>query len=243
MVLRLLAENWPLDEIIFCDTGMEFPQMYGHLDRLEKHIGRPITRLKAPASFEYYFYKYMPQRKNPTLLGKRGKSWPGPLNRWCTGLLKTRIIDAYLKERYGQDTLIQYIGIAADEPERVKEHRYPLVEWGMTEADCLRYCRERGFDWGGLYDVFKRVSCWCCPLQPLEELRRLRIHFPDLWDRLRYMDDHTWRQFRKDYSVHQLDQRFQLEEEWLRKGLSITGRPFYHALQKELGRQKGADER
>lgn len=242
MVLRLLEENRPLDEIIFCDTGMEFPQMYEHLDRLEQYIGRPITRLKAPASFEYYFSEDTPPRKNPALLGKCGRSWPGPLNRWCTGMLKTRIVDAYLKEQYGQDTLIQYIGIAADEPERVKEHRYPLVEWGMTEADCLQYCRARGFDWSGLYDIFKRVSCWCCPLQPLEELRKLRTHFPTLWAKLQYMDDHTWRQFRKDYSVRQLEQRFAFEEERLQKGLPITGRPFYDALRKELGRQKGESE-
>ena len=28
MVLRLIEEDWPLDEIVFFDTGWEFPQMY-----------------------------------------------------------------------------------------------------------------------------------------------------------------------------------------------------------------------
>ena len=62
--------------------------------------------------------------------------------------------------------------------------QYPLVEWGMTEADCLAYCRERGFDWEGLYDIFTRVSCWCCPLQSYEEMRKLRRHFPEKWKQL-----------------------------------------------------------
>ena len=44
------------------------------------------------------------------------------------------------------------------EPQRIRNFRYPLVEWGMTEADCLAYCKERGFDWDGLYDIFHRVS-------------------------------------------------------------------------------------
>ena len=55
----------------------------------------------------------------------------------------------------------------------------------MTEADCLAYCKERGYDWGGLYDKMRRVSCWCCPLQSLAELRVLYQDFPDLWEQLK----------------------------------------------------------
>lgn len=64
MLLRLLEEQRPVDLIIFCDTGLEFPQMYEHLNRLEAYIGRPIIRLKAEHDFEYYFYDYTPKRKN-----------------------------------------------------------------------------------------------------------------------------------------------------------------------------------
>ncbi len=56
MLLRLIAENRPIDYIIFCDTGLEFPQMYEHIDKLEKYIGRPIIRLKPEHDFEYYFF-------------------------------------------------------------------------------------------------------------------------------------------------------------------------------------------
>lgn len=63
MLLRMLEEGMPVDVILFCDTGLEFDGMYRHIDRLEQYIGRPITRLKAPKSFEYYFYEYNPERK------------------------------------------------------------------------------------------------------------------------------------------------------------------------------------
>ena len=35
MLLRLLEEKRPVDLILYCDTGLEFPQMYDHrnLDR------------------------------------------------------------------------------------------------------------------------------------------------------------------------------------------------------------------
>ena len=168
-----------MDILLFVDTGLEFPQMYEHIDKLEQYLQFPIMRLKPPHTFEYLFYEYAPPRKNPALEGLPGLSWPGPQCRWCTARLKTRIIDRYLRELKKEFEVVQYIGIAADEQERVREFRYPLVEWEMAEADCLAYCRARGFDWGGLYDLFRRVSCWCCPLQPLSGLRTLRKHFPE----------------------------------------------------------------
>ena len=200
MVLRLLEEGRQVDEILFCDTGLEYPQMYEHLEKLERYIGRPITRLKAPYTFEQYFYEYQ-AKGDATLVTNRGLSWPSHACRWCTGRLKTHVMAKYLRELKKQYQLVQYVGIAADEAHRCKDLHYPLVEWGMTEADCLNYCYARGFDWGGLYKIFRRVSCWCCPLQPISELRKLRTHCPDLWQRLLYMDAHTWQPFRRDYTA------------------------------------------
>ena len=235
MLLRLIEEKRPIDLILFCDTGLEFPQMYDHLKKLEKYIGRKITYLKAEHSFEYYFSEYMPKRKNPKLLQYAGNSWAGPRNRWCTGMLKTRVIRAYLKELKKEYDVIEYIGIAADEPKRIKENGcYPLVEWRMTEKDCLDYCYAKGFDWGGLYEIFHRVSCWCCPLQALSELRKLYVYFPDLWAQLRRWDDSTWRQFRADYSVRELEIRFAFETEWSADGKSIRSRAFYNALKQRI---------
>lgn len=234
MLLRMIEEGMPVDIILFCDTGLEFEGMYKHIDRLEKYIGKPITRLKSPQSFEYLFLEHIPKRKNPELVGQKGFSWGGPRNRWCTSMLKTRIIDRYLRRLSKEYTLVQYIGIAADEPHRIREFRYPLVEWGMTEADCLQYCRERGFDWDGLYDIFHRVSCWCCPLQSFDEMRKLRKHFPDLWKKLGEWDKQTWRKFTKYYSVEELEIRFAYEEELLSQGKSIKDRAFFEGLKKRL---------
>lgn len=236
MVLRLIEEQYPLDRILFCDTGLEFPQMYEHIEKLERDIPVPIVRLKAEKSFEYYLLYYRPKRKNPDdpRAGNVGYSWPDARVRWCTSVLKIRVIDKYLKELKTKYDVIQYIGIAADEKERIKEFVYPLVEWGMTEQDCLEYCYAKGYDWGGLYKIFKRVSCWCCPLQPLGELRQLRKHFPALWDILLDWQSKTWRKFKTDYSVQELDIRFQFEEERTLAGMPIRGKEFFHALRIRL---------
>lgn len=242
MLLRLIEEKRPVDLILFCDTGLEFPQMYKHIRQLEEYIKRPITILRAEHSFEYYFFDYTPIRKNPELKQYSGMSWAGPRNRWCTGMLKTRIMSKYLKELKKTYEIIEYIGIAADEPKRIRDGCYPLVEWDMTEKDCLEYCYKHGFRWDGLYEIFKRVSCWCCPLQSLSELRKLHKFFPDLWKQLEDWDNRTWRKFRADYSIAELNVRFDFEDECLKDGKSIRNRSFYNELKRRLGSGKEVDQ-
>lgn len=58
MLLRLLEEGRPVDEILFCDTGIEFDAMYRHIDKLEMYIGQPITRLKSNYEFEYLLLEH-----------------------------------------------------------------------------------------------------------------------------------------------------------------------------------------
>ena len=59
-------------------------------------------------------------------------------------------------------------------------------------------------------------------------------HFPDLWERLRYMDAHTWRTFLKNYSVEQLEARFAFEDTREASGLSTKGAEFFDALREQL---------
>ena len=47
MLLMLLERGEDVADIVFYDTGWEFPQMYEHLVRLEEFTGRKITRLNA----------------------------------------------------------------------------------------------------------------------------------------------------------------------------------------------------
>ena len=147
MILMMIERGMPIDIVLNCDTGMEFPQMYEHLDKLESEIksriGIGITRLRADHSFEYYFLEAPVKRRRDTefsaKFGKNhtGYGWAGPKMRWCTTRLKTDIINRYLTELRKNNDVIQYVGIAADEPKRIRDLNYPLVDWGVTEADAL----------------------------------------------------------------------------------------------------------
>lgn len=127
-----------------------------------------------------------------------GYGWCGGLCRWGTAE-KTRAIKKF-KQSLGVET-IDYVGIAADETQRFEKERsdarrLPLVDWGITEADCLQYCYAHGFRWmekspkadGGqidLYEILDRVSCWCCTNKNLKELRNIYIYLPQYWERLK----------------------------------------------------------
>lgn len=139
MLLKMLEDNWTIDEIIYCDTGKEFPQMYEHIEKVKRYIkeryDKEITVLKSEKSFDYYMFDHKKTRgKNK---GKNGYGWATMLCRWCTTLLKNQVIDNYLK-KYKDVGYTEYIGIAYDEPKRIKDKRYPLVEYEMTEKECLQ---------------------------------------------------------------------------------------------------------
>lgn len=211
----MLEKGMQVDEVIFCDTGKEFPQMYDHIKKVDEyiseHYGKHITVLRAEKSYDYYMFDHVKTRgKNK---GSKGYGWAIPLARWCTAMLKREVINRYLK---GKETTI-YIGIAFDEPKRHLRMEdnvsHPLFDWMITEKQALQYCYEHGFDWGGLYENFKRVSCWCCPFKSLNELRILYHKYPELWEELKEMDRKAFNTFRFKQSVEQLEERFRKEDE------------------------------
>lgn len=64
MLLRMLEEGMPVDIILFCDTGLEFPALYEHIDKVERNTERKITRIHADESFEYLFCEKPVERKH-----------------------------------------------------------------------------------------------------------------------------------------------------------------------------------
>ena len=214
----MLERGMVVDKIIFCDTGMEFPQMYEHIKKVDEYIfknyGKRIEILKAEKNFEYWLLEHEKSKGNH--LHHKGFGWATSKMRWCTRAMKVDVTSKYLK-RYKEPYTL-YIGIAYDEPKRHAKKAenvvHPLFDWGITEKQALEYCYSKGFDWGGLYNIFDRVSCWCCPLQKINVLRKLRQLFPDLWDYLRYLDKkNTGCQFKSLYTVEDLEQRFAYEDE------------------------------
>ena len=223
----MIERNMPIDCVLYADTGMEFPEMEAHIAKLDdllyRERGIHITTLRHPQGFEYLMFDRPVNREAGR--SPKGYGWPlgAPGRRWCTGHLKQHLISKEINRLKREKNALTYIGIAADEAHRCKDdphNRYPLVEWGISEAQALQICYDRGYDFGGLYEIYRRASCWCCPLQRIGELQKLRTHHPELWARLLDMDNRARAQFKtgplgkfkQNWSVEQLEKRFACEE-------------------------------
>lgn len=188
MLHLLLESGAPLDEVVFYDTGMEFGAVYAERDRmlpLLREAGVAYVELR-PRNPMWWDMLCRPVRSRSTgEVRFGGYGWCGGPCRWGTSA-KTAALD-----RHSRGAESVYIGIAVDEAWRVKDDprkKYPLVEAGMTETDCMELCYRRGHTWEEdgvhLYDVLDRVSCWCCRNKNLKELAAMRESLPSYYDKL-----------------------------------------------------------
>lgn len=232
MLLRLLEENRPLDAVVFYDTGMEFEAIYNLRDKIKKILdekGIEFIELYPKESFLYSMLQRKIKYRNKNGF-HYGYGWCGGPCRWGTSL-KLREIKRYKNSL--DDSVIDYVGIAADEKKRFEKAKndgkcMPLVEWGMTEKDCLAYCHERGFYWlerayglgveyVDLYDILDRVSCWCCANKNLKELYNIYTYLPQYWRKLKNLQEKIDRPFKGFYKleprgIFELERKFEDEK-------------------------------
>lgn len=123
--------------------------------------------------------------------------------------------------------IVSYLGIAADEPERIARHqgrkniKLPLVEAGWTEAMCREWCEKNNL-LSPIYTTATRGGCWFCHNQGIDQLRLLRKNYPNLWALLMKWDNDSPVSFHPPIkrldgtiepgkTVHDFDRRFALE--------------------------------
>ena len=223
LVLMAHEKGLHIDEVIGCNEGYWWPEAVDVFNKVGEITGFKMTLLEPDERHNFDYLMFDKVIEKGKRKGTVGYGWPTPLSRWCTAYCKARVIDKYLADRRSQGYEIhQYIGIAADEAQRAKKEagidkeivkHYPLIDWDMTEADCLKYCYSRGITWNGLYDHFTRISCWCCPLMRISDARNLYHYYPDKWEKLKDMDNRCRTQFKANWSVQELEDRFRKEDE------------------------------
>ena len=224
MLLKLMENGQKLDYVVFYDTGMEFRVIYRLRDRIRPLVqsyGAEFVELHPRNPFLWDMFERTVKEKTGGT--HQGYGWCGGNCRWGTTEKLRAILE--FKKSLG-DQVTDYVGIAADESERFGKARsegkqLPLVNWGMTEKDCLCYCRERGYSWveagEDLYDHLDRVSCWCCRNKNLRELKAIFFHFPDYWQRLRELQSKLKMPMKGNgKSVFELEERFKREGEQIK---------------------------
>lgn len=169
-----LRDRVPEMEYFFADTGAELPETLEFVDLLQDYLGKPIVRLNAGRDFDYYL------KLNNNYL-------PSPRQRWCTISLKLIPFENYV----GDDPVISYIAIRADEPERSGyiskktniKTCFPFKDDGLVKEDILNILESSGLGIPSYYKWRSRSGCYFCFFQRQEEWVGLKQHHPDLFEK------------------------------------------------------------
>lgn len=184
MLLRMIELNMPIDRILFADTGKEFPKLYEFIKRMDRYtrreIGVPVETLTTHDHWDNWFYGEITRGERKGM--KRGFPLMA-FHCWWSREAKFKMLEPECAGNY------RYIGFGFDETNRVNKsrgkpgYRFPLADWGWTEAKALEYLEWRGFA-EQFHRDFGRTGCTCCPKQHEDSLRTLARKYPRQWKEL-----------------------------------------------------------
>ena len=190
---RMIELGYPKPDVaIFADTGWEPEYVYRHLDWLEKQLQFPLIRVSDGNLKENL-------KRGQTVSGHRFVDVPlftvnedgkkGMLRRQCTNHYKIRPIYRQIRKMAGGKPgrpfpknrhAEMWIGISLDEMLRMKpskerwvEHRWPLVDLGMSRSDCIEWFSS---EYPGRY--LPRSACVICPYRSNEHWFELKQQEP-----------------------------------------------------------------
>lgn len=190
----------PLNEIIFSEVmyseniSGELPE---HIDFV-KNVAFPLFEswgyktkiLRAEKNYLDLFYHTLEKSSRPERIGKMaGFPMAGKcaINRDC----KVKAIKDYIATKEKAE-LIQYIGIAIDEPKRLArldEGKVSLLaKYNYTEEMARAKAEEYGL-LSPCYEYSTRGGCWFCPNASIQELKHLRNNHKELWNELLRLEE------------------------------------------------------
>ena len=181
LMIVLTEEGAPLDEVVFADTGDEVPETYSYLDVTKEYLsarGVPFRVVQKP------------NRKSLYETCWDRNVFPSAIWRWSTRDFKVNPIQSYYRRLGGH--INQYMGIAYDEVMRVKDSRvsyvtnlYPLIDRGMTRADCESVISQAGLP------IPVKSGCFFCPFNSVGRWRWLQDNHRDLFDKAVVLEENS----------------------------------------------------
>ncbi len=228
---QLLELGYPQPDVaVFADTGWEPHYVYAHLDWLESQLNYPLVRVSAGdlrsniklgrtvSGHQFIDVPFF-------LVDENGKK--GMLRRQCTNHYKIKPIYRSIRKLAGgrpgrpfpADTHVEmWLGISLDEVGRMKpsretwvEHRWPLVDLGMSRSDCLDWFSS---EYPGRY--LPRSACVICPYRSDEHWLELKHSEPSSFEEAVRFD--RWLRHNKSNPVRQI----------------LNGRPYLHSARRPL---------
>jgi hypothetical protein len=190
--LALMAARGEIDSVdhaVFADTGSEPSVVYRHLAWLETVIPFPVHRVSVGNLGESILSAMKDGQSRIDARPPFFTSGGGMLNRQCTGDYKIMPIQRKVRElagiargSRGPKTVVveQLIGISTDEAGRMKDsrfrwlrHCFPLIELGLSRAQCLLWLAANS------YPTPPKSACTFCPYHDDRMWRDMKLNDPE----------------------------------------------------------------
>lgn len=172
-----LAAGGPDVVVAYTDPGSEHPDNERFLSDCERWLGRPISRLRSD------------RYRDTWQVWEERRFLVGPTGALCTAELKKRV-------RFGFERPddVQVFGYTAEEGRRAARFREqnpgvdlwcPLIDRGLTKADCLGLLQRAGIELPAMYRLgYHNNNCIGCPKGGMGYWNKLRRDFPATFTRM-----------------------------------------------------------
>ena len=177
----LALRDAPDAVVCYQETGAEHPDNARFLADCERWYGVSIERVRS----ERYRDTWDVWQARRYIAGIRGAP--------CTSELKRIPAEKFLLDKVGLGAR-EVFGYTVEERQRVERWQannperniWPiLIERGLTKADCLGLLERVGIEIPAMYRMgFQNNNCIGCPKGQQAYWNRIRVHFPEAFDRM-----------------------------------------------------------
>ena len=196
-ILLALENNEPLDRVLYIEVMFDHERgISGEIPEHAKWVkevailklesmGLKVDVVRAELDYVGLCRKVLIRGKN---IGKAyGVQSRNPC--YANTLLKRKPIYDYYKQFKNDYDIVQYVGIAIDEPKRLARlegtNKVSLLEkYGYTEAMAMEKCREYDLV-SPCYSSDYRGGCWFCPNANISRYCHIRKNYPEYWSLLK----------------------------------------------------------
>jgi phosphoadenosine phosphosulfate reductase len=176
VVLHLVLQEDPEPLVVFNNTTIEFPETVAYVKRLEKEL-------------DLKFHMVHPDKPFFELVKERG--WASHGKRWCCRIIKDEPAENFIKD---EGINVEVTGVTRYEslyrrcvkPLSIYTNSTlirinPVYDW--NEREIWDYIRSNELPYNPLYDLkYRRIGCWCCPLNGISHYKRLEKTHPSLYN-------------------------------------------------------------
>jgi len=189
-----------IDKVIYIDIDNQHPDSNRFLSDCEHLIGKEIETLKS-------------RYENVENVVKQFRFINSAYGAKCTDILKKRVRKEWEKKHEGID--ITYVwGYDVGERHRQErlidampnfKHRFPLIERELTKQDVHGMCKELRVKRPKMYDLgYPNNNCIGCVKGGKGYWNKIRIDFPDVFERMAILEREVGRSCIKDVFLDEL---------------------------------------